>query len=428
MENLPTTLGQKVVLDQDKEVPQALDGVLASAIFQSNSYVNRQSQSPLFSIIPEEIRLYIWTYALTAYEDPNRLYPKHLRCNRPGQGGALRIAKELLLTCKAIYLETYELPLLLNPISIYVGDRRDLPPGQSAGAAIIDKIGNYQFAKIQWLELSLQQWRLESSTIRDYAGRVEAGRRYIEGVVTDRNFRFDKKTQERQRRLAAYSKHSLPATSANRSHARMQWFQSPEEDEGFGRKELSRKFPARPITRLTIRLGRTDWWTWGSSPVSVAERLGLDPWITAPSYKDMEYNAQLLREGQGKADTGPNDTRKDREKWGMQVGCFPDLKLFEFVFETFAQKLPQLDAVVECAKTWTFPLPEDFELRWDGSVESSSWTGVAPKEYGYHEQAPWLHREIDGTIDYDKPLEPKFEVRIVRFVRRKTSVTYVGQT
>ena len=414
----------------------ALDGVLASTLSQNISEVNRQLQSPLFSILPEEIRVSIWTYALVAYEDPNQLYPKHLRCNRPGQAGALRIAKELLLTCKAVYLETYELPVRLNPIPVYVGNHLDLPPGQTAGAAIIHKLGNYQFANIQWLELSVQQNHLEASTIREYADHLEAARRYIEGVITDRNSASDEETQERMRRLEAYSQQqhstqqqpsSNPANVTRVTPYRFRRgiprFIPPNEVDRFGPKELFRKFPARHITRLTVRLGRTDWWTWTSRPTS-NEHLALDPWVNRPSRAVMEQNAQLRRDREVRDDSDPSAAKDVKDKWGMQVGHFPELRLFELIFETFAQKLPQLHAVVECAQTWTFPLPGDFELQWDGKVESSSWAGVAPKEYGYHNATPWLHGESDGRVDYDKPLEPRFEVRTVRFVRRRNAVTY----
>ena len=421
METLPVKLSQEPKSDQSVKTKQTLDGVLAHELVRSNTEINHQQQSPLFSILPKEIRYHIWDYALAAYEDPNRLYPKHLRCNRPGQGGALRIAKELLGTCKAIYLETYDLPILLNPISVYAGDPKDLPPGQSSGADIINKLGNYQFANAQWLELSVQQCQLETVAIRSYSIRIEAARRYIEGLTTDRNYRTDGETEQRGNRLAAmspFSPHLNQPDFSRPRHRTINYMDAQTMAEHFGSKELRRKFPARPITKLTVRLGRTDWWTWASPP-DCHEHLGLDPWVNGPSYQAMEALAQRRRDGKPEEGQDPLETGKNYDRWGMQVGCFPDLKLLEFVFETFAQKLSQLDLVVECAKTWVFPLPENFELRWDGKVEGSSWMGVAPKEYGYHEETPWLHGMSDGKVDHDKPLEPRFEVRTVRFVKRK---------
>ncbi|KAF2230848.1 hypothetical protein EV356DRAFT_519356 [Viridothelium virens] len=423
MEDSPVRSGLESKPDQSAAAKQTLDGVLVHELTKSDSEINRQPQSPLFSILPKEIRDYIWAYTLTAYEDPKWLYPKHLRCNRPGQGGALRIAKELLCTCKVVYLETYNLPILLNPISVHVGDHKDLPPGQLSGAAIINKLGNYQFANTQWLELSTQQIQLEDSAIRDFSIHIEAGRRFIEGLTTDRNYTIDEETHQRINRMTAWSHHSARLNQAHAPRPRHRLIPTSINNEQFGPRELARKFPARPITRLTVRLGRTDWWTWTSHPNS-DDRLGLDPWINRPSYKTMELHAQHRRDGTPEEGPRPNEEWKYHEQWGMQVGCFPDLKLLELVFETFVQKLPQLDSVVECAKTWVFPLPQGVELRWDGKVESSSWTGVAPKEYGYHDKTPWLHGESEGNVDHDKPLEPKFEVRTVRYVRKKTGVAY----
>jgi len=59
-------------------------------------------------------------------------------------------------------------------------------------------------------------------------------------------------------------------------------------------------------------------------------------------------------------------------------GNLRDLKTFELVLETFAAKKHQLDTVVECARTWRFPLQGTrYELVHDGSVEAMKWTQAA---------------------------------------------------
>ena len=42
--------------------------------------------------------------------------------------------------------------------------------------------------------------------------------------------------------------------------------------------------------------------------------------------------------------------------WGKTIGQLPGLKTPELVLETFVEKKLQLDAVVECSKTWSFPI------------------------------------------------------------------------
>lgn len=78
--------------------------------------INEQSKSPLFATIPQEIRDLIFEYALASYPDPDRPYRSNERFARPGASGHPRIATELLRTCKAVYVETYLLPITLNPV------------------------------------------------------------------------------------------------------------------------------------------------------------------------------------------------------------------------------------------------------------------------------------------------------------------------
>lgn len=61
--------------------------------------------------------------------------------------------------------------------------------------------------------------------------------------------------------------------------------------------------------------------------------------------------------------------------WGEVIGKLLDLKTLELVLETFSVKQQQLDVVVECAKTWVFPLfNTSYELACDGKIESRTWS------------------------------------------------------
>jgi hypothetical protein len=80
------------------------------------SNVNQQKQCPLYGILPKEIRDLIFEYALA---DDGVPAPNSENAYRRDHGIASGVAQvdiacALLQTCKAVYLETYRLPLLLN--------------------------------------------------------------------------------------------------------------------------------------------------------------------------------------------------------------------------------------------------------------------------------------------------------------------------
>jgi hypothetical protein len=70
--------------------------------------------------------------------------------------------------------------------------------------------------------------------------------------------------------------------------------------------------------------------------------------------------------------------------WGAAIGMLQDLKTLELILETFSVKQHQLETVVECAKTWKFPLRDtQHELTYDGRVESMKWAKAADEDGGY---------------------------------------------
>ncbi|KAK7059668.1 hypothetical protein R3P38DRAFT_2495918 [Favolaschia claudopus] len=93
-----------------KSLPPPLP--LSSSIASFN--VNPQTQSPLFGVLYPELRNLIFVFALTAYDDRSRPYSKHSCYYRPGFEYPTRIATDLLLSCRLIYLETHLAPVSLN--------------------------------------------------------------------------------------------------------------------------------------------------------------------------------------------------------------------------------------------------------------------------------------------------------------------------
>jgi hypothetical protein len=66
---------------------------------------NYQLQSPLFGVLPGEIRNDIFALALMSYEDEAATYPKDSYWYRPGFSAPSKSESALLRTCKAAYAE-----------------------------------------------------------------------------------------------------------------------------------------------------------------------------------------------------------------------------------------------------------------------------------------------------------------------------------
>jgi hypothetical protein len=66
---------------------------------------NYQSQSPLFGLLPGEIRNEIFALALLQYEDGAAAYPEDSYWYRPGFTGPRKSYSGLLRTCKLAYAE-----------------------------------------------------------------------------------------------------------------------------------------------------------------------------------------------------------------------------------------------------------------------------------------------------------------------------------
>lgn len=75
---------------------------------------NPQGNSPLFNLIPAEVRNQIFDLVLTAYDDKAHPYPQNAYYYRPNFRYAHRIDTALLRTCRRAYIETHDLPGRLN--------------------------------------------------------------------------------------------------------------------------------------------------------------------------------------------------------------------------------------------------------------------------------------------------------------------------
>lgn len=190
---------------------------------------------------------------------------------------------------------------------------------------------------------------------------------------------------------------------------------------------------SRKISSLTIRMLRTDWWSWSSSPQegeeNPSERLRLEPLAnTTVSMSLAMTRGYEARKAGEEPDFGLDNFEKEG-RWGKQITEYwPDLTTLELVLETFACKQSQLDYVVECAKLWTFPLEDGYYLVWNGREESLRWRG-APS-YGYERGHSWIEEENtaqneaqDATVTQWGPTSggvgQDFIIKTLKFERRR---------
>ena len=102
-----------------KRIPYSTDDgettfMAAAPVAYRNATANVQPDCPLFAILPAEIRLIIFRYALSASYDVSRPFNEYDFYFRPGHRYDLKIDFTLLLTCRRIYNETALLPASIN--------------------------------------------------------------------------------------------------------------------------------------------------------------------------------------------------------------------------------------------------------------------------------------------------------------------------
>ena len=352
------------------------------------SPIHPQTYSPLFASLPGEIRNMIYEYVFTK---PTK-YNEALEIDR--HSGDLVIPKfgfslALLQTCKAIYLEAYKLPLLLNPFCVYVMPESTHPRWS--------ELAPWQFALIQGLELTLGAVEFENSELVDYLERWQYELRHRGALVLPGFFPM----KDIDRPPSRIPNTVYPESFAEHSFQYGVWgcenpidgdyleVAQPDFSEEGGQIphtiHLRRAMAARPIRHLTIRTTQTLWWDW--CPVS---------------HGPEEYFCWVA----------------------LAIEKMPDLRKLEFVLESFSSQVDQLIYVVKYATYCTFPLEvTGDELIWDGKeIEEANWgegEEVSDKKF----IAELFRRCSDEShfpswIDQYTGIVP---VRIIRFKRVRAS-------
>ncbi|KAK4574746.1 hypothetical protein LTR86_001587 [Recurvomyces mirabilis] len=97
--------------------------------YEAAGRFNEQSSSPLFSVLPRELRDIIWEYATAPFEDQSQKFDENTYYYRPVHTARLKSHTALLLTCRRAWLEANAMPMLQAEHSFYyhreAPDRRD---------------------------------------------------------------------------------------------------------------------------------------------------------------------------------------------------------------------------------------------------------------------------------------------------------------
>ncbi|KAJ4292799.1 hypothetical protein N0V90_009462 [Kalmusia sp. IMI 367209] len=363
-------------------------------ILPSFADVHQQKQSPLYAVLPKEIRDLVWEYALADDGAPSADSDNGFRRER-GIGAAVAkvdSACALLQTCKAVYLETYRLPMLLNGYLAYrINNFRGGYRIYSPSRPDLEHIAPWQYALINRVDLSLQQVSVEDDDLRRELENWKPALRHSGSYVAPRFYSISRPKHRAEGEVAAHN-FALTTPPKNATGGlkdgdkvtlrryEYQIIDSNDAELDGGRVQITGSFTARamvarPLTHLTLRISRTDWWTWTDDPMAADsdKQLALDPACGGvnprPLVTDMVALATSRRAGQH-----PSYDKT----WGATIGLLPDLKTLELILETFSAKTRQLETVVDCAKTWRFPLKNTrYELVCDGRIDSMKW-GIAP--------------------------------------------------
>jgi hypothetical protein len=148
-----------------------------------------QPSSPLFSILPPEVRSEIFSLALADYPDPspNKHYEATTCYTRPSYFAPRRTDWALLATCRLAYAEAWHLPFTLREQTHWLTAQDRAPPGYPTGhvysvatnqrrmlARSLEQIrrglGGDETFEIEGLRVFAQMYKLENGSLATLLG------------------------------------------------------------------------------------------------------------------------------------------------------------------------------------------------------------------------------------------------------------------
>ena len=85
-----------------------------------------QSSSPLFGVLPGEVRDRIFQFALCSYDDTSKLYDVGIAHRRPGYLAPTKSDRALLQTCQQVYNEAWFWPWASATHTFWLGKFRSV--------------------------------------------------------------------------------------------------------------------------------------------------------------------------------------------------------------------------------------------------------------------------------------------------------------
>ncbi|PVH95977.1 hypothetical protein DM02DRAFT_675114 [Periconia macrospinosa] len=252
--------------------------------------VHPQSQSPLFSKIPGEIRNQIFSFALEEYVDPEKTYEREAYYTHPGYEGDKRMDVALLRTCKLIWSETRGIPERNTEIVFWLGDVHRAPENTY-------RLDHWPNASLVW------------------------GQGYVDDLANkfhDRGTHFHNRVQIFAQMYAIESGfHNL--------------FDGREEILWQEERKWNKALPAEPERFLlpkviTLTLRYTDWWYWEANtiiyPISNTEFFDMRRIPLPPSVEKMvvEFENIELKKKELEGVISELFADKDRYVWNRQDG------------------------------------------------------------------------------------------------------------
>jgi hypothetical protein len=136
---------------------------------------NGQSQSPLFSKLPPEIRNYIFSLTLLQYEDLSNPYKTHDYWYRPGHRAQRIVSTSLLQTCRLAWLEANHWPMAQATHTFWHDDYRRpewtckshqqsgriLFPEDARASHFFRRLTSVQFSRVKHIQIVGQLYWLE---------------------------------------------------------------------------------------------------------------------------------------------------------------------------------------------------------------------------------------------------------------------------
>ncbi|PYH47823.1 uncharacterized protein BP01DRAFT_354361 [Aspergillus saccharolyticus JOP 1030-1] len=341
-----------------------------------------QTTCPLFTHIPAEIRNKIYHFTLESSSDdtgggssssssssgssgsqaPSTSYAQQALYYRPGFKSRKRISTSLLQTCQQIYNEASLLPPAINRHTFWCYRPPPHVKHPSSPADYFARMTPKQRDAVQELHFFTQQFFLEDTWAQMWATvrateawqlQMRKGKRKLdaaEGGGDGSGESLDGGVGERESKRRGGEGGGVGGPDVA----------GPEEEADAG--VLAPK-------KMTITLRHTDWWFWENN-----EPLGIDPFRAGRTPADqMGVRRPLTAWEEGRV-------------WGNQFKRVPSLEELVIEFETVMRKRDQLDAIVQMALGWRFPLVEAngdgdgegrvFLVADAGSREAYTWIGA----------------------------------------------------